>query len=371
MIVEKARRRTGWVTHESYLWHDSSLSWGPWTQPGSPLETPEGKRRLANLVAAGGLLDELVAMSPRPLDRDDLLRFHTPAYVDRVKALSAGGGGEAGDYAHVGPGSYEIALLAAGGASEAVRAVVTGEVDNAYALVRPAGHHAEADRGRGYCLFGNIALAVLKARAELGLARVAVVDWDVHHGNGTAAAFDADPDVLALSVHQHLLYPEDSGRVTETGSGPAVGTTVNVPLPPGSGEGAYAEAFDRVVEPAVRRFAPDLVIVACGFDAGGMDPLGRMLLSAAAFARLTTRVLAWADDLCDGRVVLVHEGGYSDLHVPFCGLRTLEALSGARTDVEDPFAWLDDDPHQGLADHQRAAVSWAVAAAEVSGALLP
>jgi acetoin utilization deacetylase AcuC-like enzyme len=198
---------------------------------------------------------------------------------------------------------------------------------------------------------------------------VAVVDWDVHHGNGTAAAFDADPDVLAVSVHQHLLYPEDSGHVGETGTGAGRGTTVNVPLPPGCGEGAYADAFDRIVGPAVRRFAPDLLVVACGFDAGGMDPLGRMLLSAAAFGRLTARVLSWADDLCGGRVVLVHEGGYSDLHVPFCGLRTLEVLSGVTTDVVDPFAWLDDDPHQVLAEHQREAVSEAAAAAGFSGAL--
>jgi acetoin utilization deacetylase AcuC-like enzyme len=161
MIVAGAPRSTGWVTHERYLWHDATLPWGPWTQPGASLETPEGKRRLANLIAASGLLDSLVPLAPRPLDRRDLLRFHTPAYVDRVAAMSAGEGGEAGDFAHVGPGSYEIALLAAGGAYEAVRAVVTGQVDNAYALVRPAGHHAEADRGRGYCLFGNIAVAVL------------------------------------------------------------------------------------------------------------------------------------------------------------------------------------------------------------------
>ncbi len=366
MILTLPTRRTGWLTHARYYEHDAGLNFGRWVEPGVMLESAAGKRRIADLVAACGLGEVLVPLVPVALDRTDLLRFHTPDYVDHVAALSAGPGGEAGDFAHVGPGSYEIAALAAGGTYEAVRAVVTGKVDNAYALVRPAGHHAEPARGRGYCLFGNLALAVLKARADLGVQRVAVVDVDVHHGNGTAVAFASDPSVLAVSIHQHLMYPEDSGHATEVGSGAGVGATINVPLPPGCGEGAYADAFDRVVEPALRRFRPELIVVACGFDAGGLDPLGRMLLSAAAFGRLTARVLGLADALCAGRLVFTHEGGYSELHTPFCGVAVLEALSGAATDVEDPFGWLDDDPHQALAPHQRAAVDVAVAAMQAA-----
>jgi acetoin utilization deacetylase AcuC-like enzyme len=351
------------VTEESFYWHDGTLDLGPWVEPGVMFESGGGKRRIANLVTASGLADELVRVPAIPVSVPDLLRVHTAEYVERVHRMSVGDGGEAGDYAHVGRGSFEIARLAAGGTYEAVRAILTGRVGNAYALVRPAGHHAEADRGRGYCLFGNLAVAIAKARADLGIERVAVLDWDVHHGNGTQALFWTDPNVLAISLHQHLLYPEDSGYATEVGEGAGVGSTINVPLPPGSGEGAYTDAMIRVVEPAMRRFRPDLLAVSSGFDAGGLDPLGRMLLSAAAFGRLTDRVLAIADEVCEGRVVMTHEGGYSDLHAPFCGLRVLERLSGAETDVEDPFGWLDDDPHQILGPHQEAAIDAAVEAA--------
>jgi acetoin utilization deacetylase AcuC-like enzyme len=355
-LVIPATRRTGWVWEPAFAQHDAALDFGPWVAPGAAFESPAGKQRFADLVAVSGLIDALVPLRVEPVTDADLRRVHAPDYIARVQALSAGGGGDAGDYCHVGSGSFEIAQLAAGGTVAAVAAVLDGSVHNAYALVRPAGHHAEAGRGRGYCIFGNIAVAITKARAELGLGRVAVVDWDVHHGNGTEDMFRGDPGVLTISLHQDHLYPEDSGSISSDRS------VINVPLPPGCGFGAYADAFERVVLPALRAHRPELIVVASGFDSGGFDPMGRMLLSSSAFARLTGLLMEAADDLCDGRLVLSHEGGYSELHVPFCGLAVLEQLSGARTDVEDPLAWIDEDPYQALAPHQSAVVDDVAAA---------
>jgi acetoin utilization deacetylase AcuC-like enzyme len=355
-----AQRRTGFVCDDSYFAHRTDEGLGPWVAPGPAFETVEGKRRIRDLAVDSGLMTELVPLSPEPLTREDALRFHTADYLDSIARMSADEGGDAGEDTWFGPGSYEIALLSAGGTYTAVRAVMAGEVDNAYALVRPPGHHAERDWGRGYCMLANVALAILNARSDLGVGRVAVVDWDVHHGNGTEQAFYEDPQTLTISLHQDRNYPRDSGFVTDSGSGAGAGCNVNVPLPPGSGRGAYVAAFEQVVEPVVRRFQPELIVVASGFDSGALDPLGRMLLSAEAFSDLTRRVRLLAEELCDGRLVLSHEGGYSELHAPFCGLRVLEELAGASTGIEDPFDWLEDYGGQELQPHQAAAVRAAV-----------
>ena len=280
------RRKTGFLFEEIYLWHDAAIGTFP-VEPGHHFENPETKRRFRDLLAVSGLLDQLHPIKAIPASEDDLARFHTREYIAQIKRLSSERGGEAGDFTPIGPGSFDIALLAAGGVIRAVEAVVTGAVENAYALVRPPGHHAEPNRGRGYCIFGNIAVAVMYARAKLGVRRVAVVDWDVHHGNGTQQAFYEDPNVLTISIHQDNLYPPNSGAVGENGVGPGVGYNLNIPMPPGSGGGAYLAAFERLIVPALRRFKPELIVVASGLDAAGYDPLGRMMLHSECYRRLT------------------------------------------------------------------------------------
>jgi len=333
---------TGLVWHERYMWHDTGAAAGPlpaggWIEPDTHVENVATKRRLKNLIDASGLGGQLVQLEPRPAAAEEVCRFHTAEYVERVRQVSEAGGGDAGMLAPVGRGSYEIALLAAGGAIVAVDAVVDGTVDNAYALVRPPGHHALADTGMGFCLFGNVAIGVLHARQVRGLDRVAVVDWDVHHGNGTEAAFYDDRSVLTVSIHQDGCFPPASGPVDRVGEGVGEGLNINVPLPPGSGDGAYRAAFQRVVLPALRSFEPDLVVVASGFDANGMDPLGRMLLHSNSYRWMTRQLLDLAAEVADGRLVMCHEGGYSTAVVPFCGLAVLEELSDITTDVVDPF----------------------------------
>jgi acetoin utilization deacetylase AcuC-like enzyme len=355
------RGKTGFVFEEIYLWHDAARGSFP-LEPGHHFENPETKRRFRDLLAVSGLLERLHPIKATPATEDDLVRFHAREYIARIKHLSSERGGEAGEYTPFGAGSFEIALLAAGGVMRAIESVLTGAVENAYALVRPPGHHAETARGRGYCIFGNIAVAIMYAKARLGVARVAVVDWDVHHGNGTQQAFYADPSVLTISIHQDNLYPANSGEVAENGAGAGVGYNLNIPLPPGSGGGAYLAAFERLIVPALRRFRPELIVVASGLDAGGFDPLGRMMLNSEHYRRLTQLVLEVAAEVCGGRVVLAHEGGYSALYVPFCGLAIMEELSGLHTAIADPFlegsrSW----GYQELQPHQATAIDRAAA----------
>ncbi len=286
---------TGLVAHERYFWHDPGSGAGfsgsnLYVQPDQHPETPESKRRLLALLEVSGLADRLTRVRPRLAEYRELRYFHTERYIDSVRELSAGSGGSIGDSASIGTGSYEIALLAAGGCIEAADAVLTGRIKNAYALVRPPGHHAEADQGRGYCVFGNAVLLVRHAQRAHALDRIAVVDWDVHHGNGTESAFIADPSVLTLSIHQDQLYPIDGGQLGVTGSGRAFGSNLNIPLPAGAGHGAYLAAFDRVVLPALRRFRPQMIVIASGLDASAMDPLGRMLCTSDTYRQMAARM---------------------------------------------------------------------------------
>ena len=349
---------TGFVFHELYMWHNT-WNWAQifqpslTIQPGEHAENPETKRRFRNLLEVSGLLDQLVQLKPRYATEDELARFHTRRHIARIKAMSADNGGDASALTPFGKGSFEIAQLAAGGCMVAFDAVITGKVKNAYALVRPPGHHAIADVGMGFCLFANAALAIMHARAVHKVGRVATVDWDVHHGNGTQAAFYDDPTTLTISLHQDNLFPADSGGLEENGEGAGKGYNINIPLPPGCGDGGYVEAFRRVVIPALKKFKPELIVVPSGFDASGVDPLGRMMVSSAGYRAMTRMLLEAADELCNGRLVMTHEGGYSATYVPYCGLAVMEEMSGITTGVEDPWGphmakWGQQDlqPHQ-------------------------
>ncbi|MFO1171829.1 MAG: class II histone deacetylase [Hyphomicrobiaceae bacterium] len=359
---------TGFVFHELYMWHNTwnfaqvfppSLT----IQPGEHAENPETKRRMRNLIEVSGLLDHLVQLKPRYATDDEIARFHTREHIADIKAKSDAGYGDASLLTPLGKGSYEIALLAAGGAIVAMDAVLDGKVKNAYALIRPPGHHATSTTGMGFCLFGNAVVAIEHARAVRGIKRVATVDWDVHHGNGTQSAYIADPDVLTISLHQDNLFPPASGGLAENGTGKGEGYNINIPLPPGSGNGAYIAAFERVVMPALKRFKPELIVVPSGFDGSGVDPLGRQMVSSEGYRAMTRMLLAAADELCGGRLLMTHEGGYSAMYVPYCGLAVIEEMAGVKTHVEDPWAplmaqWGQQDlqPHQAALIEQAAAL---------------
>ena len=353
---------TGLVWHELYMWHDTAnyagvVPFGFPVQPGQHAENPDTKRRLKNLLDVSGLGAHLQPIAPRPASDVELLRFHTPEHLATLRAHDGDVSFDLGQSTVMGRGSEAIARLAAGGVIAAVDAVLDGQVRNAYALVRPPGHHAVADRAMGFCLYSNAALAGLHALEARGLARIAFVDWDVHHGNGTQAAFWRDPRALTVSIHQDRNYPQNSGMLDDVGEGPGAGFNINVPLPPGSGTGAPESVIEQIVVPALRRFRPELIFIPCGFDAGGEDPLGRQMLTSESYRAMTARMMALADELCGGRLVLSHEGGSSAHTVPFFGLAVIEQLSGVRTGVVDPFQEvLASMGQQELQPHQQALI---------------
>lgn len=356
---------TGFVWHEKTMWHDNGAAAGlsPATgafQPGIHVENAETKRRLKNLLDAYGVTPQLMSLVPSEVDEQLLTTFHTRAYVETVKALSHTAGGSVGESAWAGPGTFNIACLAVGGTLTAIDAVLRGQCSNSYALMRPPGHHAERDRGRGFCIFNNIALAILEAKKRHSVDRIAVVDWDVHHGNGTQQAFFDDPTVLTISLHQEMLYPVNLGKIEEIGEGLGEGYNINVPLPAGSGGEAYLTAMQEITLPALEAFKPELIVVACGFDASYFDPMSHMLLISSHFNDMVHMMRRAADELCSGRLVLNHEGGYSEFYVPFCGLAAIEALSGIETGVKDPYRGTAFVDNQRIQPHQRMAIDAAI-----------
>lgn len=335
--------RTGLVWDELYMWHHPGGGAGPIPAGGGLIEpgdfgeeSPHPRRRLRNLIDVSGLGATLDWVTPRPITDEELRRVHTEDYVELIRTLSLAGGGDAGGGTPFGALGDRVGRLAAGGCLRAVELVLDGDLDNAYALVKPPGHHASRESGNGHCIFNNVALAAAHARAR-GLQRISIVDWDVHWGNGTQDVFYADGSVQVISLHQADWYPRGGGSAADVGTGDGLGAHINIPLPPGSGIGAYRDAFERVVLPALRAHGPELILVSCGFDAGANDPSGRMLLTSEDFRLMTRWVRQAAAEHCDGRMVVIHEGGYSPTYVPFCGVAVIEELSMAEPVVADPF----------------------------------
>lgn len=333
-------RKTGYIFEEIYLWHDTgSLNHYHWIEPCEHWENPATKRRLHNLLVVSGLIEKLTPLRARHATEEEITRFHTKTYHDRIKSESGKRGGDGGELAPFATGGYEIAALSTGGVLAAVEAVIRKDISNAYCLVRPPGHHAESDLGMGFCIFNNVAIAAKHAKIfNPSIKKVAVVDYDVHHGNGTQSAFWDDPDTLVISLHQDNNYPHGTGSASEIGGPDAIGSNINIPLPPGTGMGAYSHAFQNIVVPALDRFKPDLILVSSGFDASFQDPLASMMLCSDSYREFTELLLGVADRHCEGRIVFAHEGGYSKDYVPFCGLAVIETLVGHRTEVVDLYA---------------------------------
>lgn len=337
---------TGYIYHELFGWHDTGTNAGVFPadhrlgiQPFQHFENAETKRRIHELVVVSGVIDQLHRIPPRKATDAELLLVHTEEHLARIQAQSdQPKGGDSGDgFSPFGPGGIEIGRLAAGSVIAATEAVVDGTVSNAYALVRPPGHHARPSTGMGFCMFSNLAIAARAVRRTHGVERIAIVDWDVHHGNGTQETFYDDPDTLTISIHQDRVFPPDSGSVAERGERGGHGYVVNVPLPPGTCNGGYLSTFERVVGPAIDRFQPDLILVASGYDANAADPLARQGVTSSGYRAMTERLLDLADRHCGGRLAMSHEGGYNPVYVPFCGLAVIEALAGVDVPFTDPY----------------------------------
>ena len=280
---------------------------GMYTQhrpPAGHVETPARVRSVMNHLATSGTLDSLRQLRPNPATEQSVIAVHSQRSVDALRTICQAGGGmlDSGD-THASEHSFEVAMLAAGGVITALDAVMGGSLESAFCVVRPPGHHAERDEPMGFCLLNNVAIGARFAQEHLAISRVAILDWDVHHGNGTQHIFEEDPTVFYISLHQYPFYPGTGSR-SETGRGSGKGFTLNIPLAAGSGDREYTEAFDREILPALDRFKPELLLISAGFDAHRDDPLGGMELTEASFAKMTESVRDVAP------IVSVLEGGY-------------------------------------------------------------
>jgi acetoin utilization deacetylase AcuC-like enzyme len=303
------------LRHPSSLEHD--------TGPGHP-ERADRIRAIEAELESRGWLDWDVREAP-PASEEQLLRVHPPAYVERVREMSARSAPFDLD-TPTSPGSYEAALRAAGGACALVEALLRDGERTGFSVLRPPGHHAEPERAMGFCLFATMAIAARHALDALGAERVLVVDWDVHHGNGTNTIFHGSPDVLFASIHQYPFWP-GTGALGDVGSGAGEGYSFNLPVPAGTGEAAFLSLVEHVVAPAARQFGPDLIMISVGFDAHHDDPLGGLALETGSYGRLARQVRALGDEL-DAPVGAVLEGGYDLRALADSVAETMGALAG-------------------------------------------
>jgi acetoin utilization deacetylase AcuC-like enzyme len=298
---------------------------------------PEHPRRLGPLyrrLADPGLKSRFTTITPTAASDDEILLAHSPAYLAKVKATASVPTAALSNDTLTCDQSFRVAKLSVGGTLEAIRRVVAGSLAHALVLARPPGHHAERTRAMGYCIFNNVAIGARFARTSMGLARVLVVDWDLHHGNGTQHQFERDPSVFFFSSHQFPHYP-GTGHFTETGLGPGEGTSMNVPLGRGCGDAEFAAIYRRLLTPVAAAIRPELILVSAGFDIHTSDPLGSMRVTPAGFKGLTRIILEMARQTCAGRVVFCLEGGYHAEALADSVLAMIDELTGKTyTDVD-------------------------------------
>jgi acetoin utilization deacetylase AcuC-like enzyme len=308
---------TGFVYDPLFLEHDTGAH-------------PESASRMSwttALLEESGLLDRVRRIPGRDAAPDELALAHDPRYVEAVARVARQGGGWVDPDTVITPRSYDVAARVVGSTLAATDAVLAREVGSAFCLVRPPGHHATPTQAMGFCLFNHVAIAAAYARSKHGLGRVAIVDIDVHHGNGTQDAFYGEPGVLYVSTHEYPFYP-GTGAATELGEGEGRGTTLNIPMPHGCGDAQYRQAFEEVVLPALHRYRPEAIFVSAGFDAHYADELAGEQLSVDGYGVLVSMLIDAAGQLCDGRLLLALEGGYHPVALPWCVRRTIELLRG-------------------------------------------
>ena len=314
----------GYVSSEFYQRHET----------GNHVECKERLTAIDTVLKKTKLGEQLLHISPRAASIDEIAAVHDGEYIRSLKAEIDSGGGWLDPDTYASPGSWEAAIHAAGGAMSAVEHVMDSSADGVFAAVRPPGHHAVHSHQMGFCLFNNAAIAARFALANYDIKRVLIIDFDVHHGNGTQEAFYSDPQVLYFSTHEYPWYPF-TGPAEETGKGAGEGYNVNVPLEAGLGDNEYLQVFNEVLAPVATRFQPDLVIVSAGYDAHWQDTISNMTLTTMGFARMTKIIKAISDEFCRGHLIFTLEGGYNRTALAYSVAATLELLMG-HEEVYDP-----------------------------------
>ena len=299
------------------------------TDEGHP-EHPRRLHRLYDCLQMPPTSSRFITVEPEPAGDPEILLVHSPAYLKKVKATVGKGAAALSADTFTCDRSFHVAAMAVGGVIKAIAKVLDGSLTHALVLCRPPGHHAERSRAMGYCIFNNIAIGAMAARKVMGLERVMVVDWDLHHGNGTQHIFERDPTVFFFSSHQFPHYP-GTGHATETGLGAGEGATMNVPLLKGCGDGDFLTIYQRLLVPVALAFKPELLLVSVGLDIHADDPLGAMKVSPVGFAGLTRLMLDLARQTCAGRVVFCLEGGYAPVAVADGVLAMIDELAGLTT----------------------------------------
>jgi acetoin utilization deacetylase AcuC-like enzyme len=334
----------GFLIDDSYLRHDPGQR-----HPESPARLQAVQKALADYPTLG----QWTRVAPRPASQDELALVHRPGLIERVEKAARSAPAHLDPDTVVSSASYETALLAVGGAVECVDSIMTGKLSRAFAFVRPPGHHAERGRAMGFCLFNNVAIAAAHARHEYGLERVAVVDIDLHHGNGTQEIYYLDPHVLYISTHQYPYYP-GTGNFDETGAGEGKGYTVNLPLPQGTGDDTFIPLYERIVSPVLEAYRPELVLVSAGFDAYFRDPLGGLAVTSAGYAAAAAALIRAAAKSARGRICFVLEGGYSPEGLQSCTRAVMEQLERGNA-AKRRSAGPDDPLYRRISDAARAA----------------
>ena len=313
----------GLVYDPVYLKHDT----------GHHVEIADRLIQVISLLESSHMMEQLVLLKPSRASVKDVIQVHTESYISAIESMGLRGGGWLDGDTVMSSDSYEVALFAVGGAITAVDKVMTGDVDSAFALVRPPGHHATQRGAMGFCLFNNIAIAARHAYTAYDLDRILIIDFDVHHGNGTQGTFYDNSSVLYFSMHQYPFYP-GTGSMEEKGTGEGDGTTVNVPIPGWCGDKEYMHIFQQILNPLTLRFQPQLILVSAGYDAHWADNISQMQLTVNGYAEMVNNIKELAIKLCQGRVVIILEGGYHLKALPYSVKATLDILLG-NSEIDD------------------------------------
>jgi len=323
--------KVGLVYDPIYLKHDT----------GQHIENAQRLEATISHLEQTQLKQQLTLIKPRAASTEEISLVHHNQHISHIQDVAQRGGGWLDVDTVMSPDSYQAAIYAAGGAIRASEVVMNGEVGSAFALVRPPGHHATSQRAMGFCLFNNVAIATRYVQAKYKLDHVVIIDFDVHHGNGTQATFYDNPQVLYVSTHEYPFYP-GTGGIEETGSGAGEGTTINIPLPAGCGDAEYLQAFEQIIVPAAKRFNPQFIAVSTGYDLHWADDIALMQVSTNGLARMVKIIKGLADELCNGRLVFSLEGGYHLQALPYSVKATFDVLLGS-ANIEDT---LGQSPHR-------------------------